>query len=197
MIAALYVQTNGIYYGLENVDPWDQHRDARLYDGPHAVVAHPPCSTWCMLASVNEVRWGKMIGDDGGCFQAALHAVRTYGGVLEHPAYTLAWNVHELHRPARGYWSRSLLDKGWVTEVSQSAYGHPARKRTWLYYVGTNLPPALNWRDVDGEGVVGAGIHSGESAGRPRIDGHAASATPKTFRDALIEMAETAHWVVA
>jgi hypothetical protein len=197
MIAALYVQTGGIYYGLDNVDPWDEARDARQYDGPHPVVAHPPCSTWCMLASVNEARWGKMIGDDGGCFEAALHAVRTYGGVLEHPAYTLAWNVYELHRPARGYWSRSLLDEGWVTEVSQSAYGHPARKRTWLYYVGENLPPALDWRDIDGEGVVGAGIHSGQSAGRPRIDGHAASATPITFRDALIEMAETCHWAVA
>jgi hypothetical protein len=197
VIAALYVETNGAYYGLKNVDPWDEQRDARKYAGPHPVVAHPPCSTWCMLASVNEARWGKMIGDDGGCFEAALRSVREFGGVLEHPAYTLAWNVFELHRPARGYWSRSLLDEGWVTEVSQSAYGHPARKRTWLYYVGENLPPALDWRDVDGEGVVGAGIHTGQSAGRPRIDGHAASATPDSFRDALIDMAETCHWVLA
>lgn len=28
-IAALYVQTDGAYYGLENVDPWDEKRDAR------------------------------------------------------------------------------------------------------------------------------------------------------------------------
>ena len=35
MIAALYVETGGVYYGLPDVDPWDEERDARLYDdGP-------------------------------------------------------------------------------------------------------------------------------------------------------------------
>lgn len=28
MIAALYVETNGAYYGIEGVDPWDEVRDA-------------------------------------------------------------------------------------------------------------------------------------------------------------------------
>ena len=46
MIAALYVETNGVYYGLPDVDPWDEARDARLYNGPHPVVAHPPCQRW-------------------------------------------------------------------------------------------------------------------------------------------------------
>lgn len=35
MVAALYVQTGGAYYGMPDVDPWDEARDARLYDGPH------------------------------------------------------------------------------------------------------------------------------------------------------------------
>ena len=77
--------------GLQDVDPWDIHRDARLYNGPHPVVAHPPCSTWGQLASVNQARWGKMIGDDEGCFEAALNTVRRFGGVLEHPADSVAW----------------------------------------------------------------------------------------------------------
>lgn len=54
MIAALFVQTNGAYFGLPDVDPWDEARDARKYSGPHPVVAHPPCSkrppaliSWC------------------------------------------------------------------------------------------------------------------------------------------------------
>jgi hypothetical protein len=42
-IAALYVQTDGCYYNMEGVDPWDKKRDARLYKGPYPVVAHPPC----------------------------------------------------------------------------------------------------------------------------------------------------------
>lgn len=189
-VAALYVQTDGMYFGLPDVDPWDENRDARRYDGPWPVVAHPPCNTWCMLASVNQARWGKQIGDDNGTFAAALHAVKTWGGVLEHPAYSLAWAAHDLPRPSRGMWSRSFLDDGYVTEVSQSAYGHPARKRTWLYLVGE--PVDLDWRDPDGFGVVGAGIHSGQAAGRPRIDGHAASATPLSFRDVLLDLARAA-----
>ena len=49
MIAALYVQTGGSYYGVEGVDPWDEARDARLYSGPWPVVAHPPCQRWGKL----------------------------------------------------------------------------------------------------------------------------------------------------
>jgi len=195
-VAALYVETGGSYYGLAGVDPWDEERDAREYAGPWPVVAHPPCSRWCMLASVNEVRWGATIGEDGGCFAAALEAVRRYGGVLEHPAYSLAWARFGLPAPTRYGWATSLFDEGFSTEVSQSAYGHPARKRTWLYAFGVELPE-LDWRDPDGEAVVGAGIHSGQSAGRPRIDGPAASATPDAFRDVLLGMARTARVSVA
>ena len=46
MIAALYVARAGTYFNLLDVDPWDEIRDARLYDGPHPVVAHPPCQRW-------------------------------------------------------------------------------------------------------------------------------------------------------
>ncbi len=80
MIAALYVQTNGHYFGLPNVDPWDEPRDARKYAGPHPVVAHPPCTRWCQLAYIVEKRYGYKVGDDGGCFESALAAVRRWGG---------------------------------------------------------------------------------------------------------------------
>jgi hypothetical protein len=188
MIAALYVETDGAYFGLDDVDPWDEKRDARLYAGPWPVVAHPPCARWCQLASVNAARWGTPIGEDDGCFASALAAVRAFGGVLEHPAYSIAWATFALPRPTRNAWTRTLLDDGWVTEVSQSAYGHPARKRTWLYYVG-DAPASLNWRDPRGSVVVGAGIHSGQAAGRGRLDGAQASATPEEFRKVLLSLA--------
>ena len=38
MIAALYVETNGCYFNLPGVDPWDITRDARTYAGPHPVA---------------------------------------------------------------------------------------------------------------------------------------------------------------
>lgn len=52
MIAALYVAKDGAYFGIPDVDPWDESRDARLYAGPHRVVAHPPCSRWCRIRPI-------------------------------------------------------------------------------------------------------------------------------------------------
>lgn len=188
MIAALYVEADGAYFGLPDVDPWPAERDARLYHGPWPVVAHPPCASWCQLASVNEKRWGSPIGDDGGCFEAALAAVRRYGGVLEHPAYSIAWSRYGLPVPVRHGWHGSLFDPGMSTEVCQSAYGHEARKRTWIYAVGVE-PVALDWREIRGSAVIGAGVNRGECIGR-RMYGNTL-ATPTAFRDALLDLART------
>lgn len=191
MIAALYVATGGAYYGIDDVDPWDEKRDARLYAGPHPVVAHPSCSTWCQLARVNEARYGHKIGDDGGCFAAALKAVRSFGGVLEHPAETLAWARFGLMEPRRGgQWRRSLLDPGWVCEVSQRAYGHPARKRTWLYLVGVDDPPELDWSQPEPIACVSY-MKNHRSPSLPRLTKKQAQATPLPFRDLLISMARS------
>jgi hypothetical protein len=189
-IAALYVTKGGAYYGLGGVDPWDEERDARLYDGPFPVVAHPPCNHWCQLASVNAARYATFkIGDDGGCFAAALRAVRTFGGVLEHPAYSLAWSEFGLPVPGHGGWTQSIDDPGWTTAVSQVAYGHDARKRTWLYAVDCDLP-ALNWSEPEARGQVGSGPHPGN---KPlRLQGDKSSSTPESFRDVLIAMARSA-----
>jgi hypothetical protein len=186
LVAALFVETGGVYFGVDGVDPWDEKRDARLYAGPYPVVAHPPCNVWGQLAPVNEARYGTPVGHDKGCFAAALEAVETWGGVLEHPAYTLAFHAFDIDRPRRDSWQPSRV--GWVTELSQSVYGSPARKRTWLYYVGDN-PPALDWCDLKGEAVIGGGVNSGECVGRRKIEKREASRTPIPFRDLLLDMA--------
>ena len=48
-IAALFVEEGGCYYGLDGVEAWGVSRDARKYDGPFPVVAHPPCARWSAL----------------------------------------------------------------------------------------------------------------------------------------------------
>ena len=196
MIAALYVEKNGVYYGLPDVDPWDEERDARLYAGPWPVVAHPPCQRWCQLAPLVESLRGERfaVGEDGGCFAAALAAVRKFGGVLEHPALSLAWSRYGLPRPTPGGWSSTFDDPGYVTEVSQVAYGHAARKRTWLYLVGEPLP--LNWGEPEAAMQVSAfGIYKPGSRFKRStslVEGQS-SYTPPAFRDVLLDLARSAQ----
>jgi hypothetical protein len=213
MVAALFVEADGAYAHLPGVETWteastqrsllgaDVRADARLYAGPHVVVAHPPCSTWCQLAKVNEARYGHRVGDDSGCFVSALASVQRWGGVLEHPAYTHAWPRFGLTRPPRGSWGRCLYGsndgsrRSWVTEVSQSAYGHRARKRTWLYYVGNSPPPKLDWRDVEGDAWCGWNNPDRDktAARKPTLSKAEAKASPPAFRDLLIALARGAR----
>lgn len=192
MIAALFVEKTGVYSGRDDVDPWDVERDARDYEGPHPVIAHPPCGRWCQLASVNEARYGHPVGGDGGCFYCALFAVRTWGGVLEHPAYTEAWKVFRLLRPARDSWQRDMHTGDWVTEVSQVAYGHPARKRTWLLYHGDNPPPPLDWSEPPAAAQVSYCANHGHSD-LPRISKGPARRTPPQFAEVLIGLARVVN----
>lgn len=194
MLAALYVETGGAYFNVPDVDPWDEARDARKYSGSHPVVAHPPCQRWGSLAAVNFARWGgdhNRPGNDGGCFQAAVAAVRQFGGVLEHPAKTKAWAAHGLTRPSGLGWQRCVTG-GWVCEVWQSAYGHRANKATWLFYVGQSAPLELNWERPIGTHQVGFHDQRGKARNKPTLPRKESSATPPAFRDVLIEIARRA-----
>lgn len=193
-IAALFVQTGGCYFGIDGVDPWDEKRDAMKYDGPHPVVAHPPCQRWGNIGISAYARWGgehNRPGNDGGTFAHALDCVRRFGGVLEHPAHTLAWKVYGITKPVFGEWTQSVCG-GFVAEVWQSAYGHRARKATWLYVSGA-APTPLDWRRVPGTHMVGGRGGPHKERCKPSLPKKEASATPVAFRDLLIEIARGAH----
>lgn len=197
IVAALFVAKGGVYTDLPGVDPWDEERDARLYSGPHPVVAHPPCQRWGRFAGQVERRFGYKLGDDAGCFESALSSVRLYGGVIEHPAYSKAWDWFGLPKPTwRGGWTHGL-DGGASCYVEQNRYGHPAKKATWLYAYGVAFPE-LKWGYVrDNE----PGVHvvrwakvryPGDEA-RKRLSPAWNARTPEDFRDVLLEMARSAH----
>jgi hypothetical protein len=195
VIAALFVEKGGAYYGLEGVDPWDLERDARLYAGPWPVVAHPPCSSWGHMAHLNQKRYGHLVGDDGGCFESAVESVRRWGGVLEHPADSHAWRSFNLPPPRRGRWTRlttvsPAFDECWTTEVCQGAYGHRAIKRTWLYFVGPGRPPPLDWSTPVPTAKVSYCKNNGGSD-LPVLSPKNARATPLAFRDLLLSMARS------
>lgn len=154
-VAALFVAKGGVYFGRPGVDPWDLSRDARLYAGPLPVVAHSPCQRWGRFAEGIPKRPHLKIGDDGGCFKAALHAVRTYGGVLEHPQASYAWEWFGLPPTTEsGAWGRPDAYGGRTCRVYQARYGHLAPKPTWLYAVLPHFPK-LDYRRSKGTvGVI-------------------------------------------
>ena len=205
MIAALYVETGGVYYGLPDVDPWDEERDARLYDGPHPVVAHPPCARWGRYWSGGPMLAGttraKQLGDDEGCFAAALASVRKWGGVLEHPEASHAWRRFGLNAPPKtGGWVNADFAGGWTCCVEQGHYGHRARKATWLLLVGVE-PPSLLWGPSEAEIKMDDGFHSAEERARAIKTGavqrmgsmgkRERMGTPPAFRDLLLELARS------
>lgn len=201
-VAALYIDPRGPYPKMAGVDCWDVARDARLYAGPHPVVAHPPCERWGRYWHGGpSARVRRVKGDDGGCFEAALAAVRRWGGVLEHPACSHAWKRFGLRAPRNfGWWWRDDAG-GWTCHVEQGHYGHRARKATWLYVVGPVLPAAAIWGPCQGLARLDAGYHSAaeraadRAAGRVRKPARLTKSeckhTPPAFAEWLVSLARS------
>jgi hypothetical protein len=153
-VVALYVDPRGPYPGI--VREWyDAERNAMTYRGSLPVVAHPPCGPWSSLRSLS-----KETTKD--CAPHALEMVRRLGGVLEHPCGSKFFAHAGLPRPGR------LADAfGGVTyEVDQCDWGHPARKRTWLYVVGLRGPmPAAPQKREPTHWC--SGVHTPGARGKP------------------------------
>jgi hypothetical protein len=141
-VAALYIDPRGPYPTMAGVDAWDATRDARKYDGPWPVVAHPPCGPWGSLQHLSRK-------DSPLLALRAVEQVRAWGGVLEHPARSGLWAYYELPLPG------APPDEfgGYTIEVTQVEWGHVARKRTWLYLVGVAgsalAPPPLSGQSTN------------------------------------------------
>ena len=128
------------------------------------------------------------------CSRTRSHAFVASGGVLEHPAHSDAWAAYGLPRPPTGGgWVRGFCG-GWSCYVEQGRYGHPAKKATWLYAFGTELP-SLRWgHDPDQRSkalVSWCGNHVASGESRPRVGKHTASRTPEAFRAELVAMARS------
>lgn len=208
-VAALYVESGGCYFGLDGVDPWDEARDARDYQGPHPVVAHPPCQRWGRFwhGSTRKPHQFKK-GADGGCFKAALSAMCRYGGVIEHPADSHAWDAFDIAKPPRsgGWIDAGVFDAQgitmWTCCVHQGHYGHLAGKPTWLVVAGVQHLPKLRWGKVDQRlHPVALAKHGYEKARRigmmAMVGGkdktRIRNATPPEFRDLLLSIARQAN----
>ena len=127
-VAALYVDARGVYPQL--TDHWyDEKRDARTYAGPWPVVAHPPCGPWSVMRHLHSRPADAELGP------LAVEQVRKWGGILEQPAGSRLWKACGL--PPVDWFP--FTDGTFSVEVEQCAWGHVARKRTWLYCVGVDF----------------------------------------------------------
>jgi hypothetical protein len=109
-----------------------------------------------------------------------------------------------LVRPPRGGgWVRADWAwgfDGWTCCVEQGAYGHKARKATWLYAHSVTLPE-LKWGSADGDFLrLDDGFHSAAERRRAiktgvcqRLSKKQRAATPVKFRDLLLSIARTAY----
>jgi hypothetical protein len=197
-INALFVETNGVYFNLENVEPYDIGRDA-FNAANRPAICHPPCQRWGRYWSGGpSAKVKRKLGDDGGCFDFALNYVRHYGGIIEHPEASHAWKHFELNKPPRsGGWIKADDFGGLTCCVEQGHYGHKARKATWLY-INKIKPIELIWGPSKKTQRVDTGFRSKEAAkaarARPdyvpikRLTQKERLDTPIEFRNLLLKM---------
>lgn len=205
-VAALFVAAKGPYANDPTVDAWTKERDARTYAGNLPIVGHSPCERWGAFAKGGPTAKRPFeVGDDGGCFAFALATVRRVGGVLEHPRGSKAWAAFGLPVPSGRGWSPADEYGGRSCYIDQGAYGHPAKKPTWLYAV---LPsyPEMRWERVWGRPRIGGdGFHTALERKKakarttpkriPNIQRKWRWMTPEDLKVQLLEMARScAGW---
>jgi hypothetical protein len=78
---------------------------------------------------------------DAALGPTAVAQVQKWGGVLEQPADSRLWAHCGLPKP--GEWFGVDALGGMSIAVEQCAWGHVARKRTWLYIVGVPVRDVL------------------------------------------------------
>lgn len=183
-IAALYVRTDTIYKTL-GADCWDIERDARNYQGPNPVIAHPPCRAWGRLRRMAKPRPGEK-----ECGLHAAEMVRKWGGTLEHPRASSLWKAAALPRPGEPPDDHG----GFTVDVNQAWFGHRAEKRTWIYICGCQFkdvpahpitfhrPPCVIAND--------GRIPAGSPGYRKEVTKREREATPEAFAQWLIAIAK-------
>lgn len=179
-VAVLFARADSVYKTLPDVDVYDAERDARTYDGPHPVVAHPPCRAWGAFKMFAKPR-----PDERNLARLAVALVREFGGVLEHPAASSLWQAQNL--PPVG---TKDAGGGWTLVIDQNWWGHKAQKRTRLYIVGVEpgeIPP-MPLKLGRAEYVVGD-VGRSATGSRPEISKAEREHTPPDLAQWLVDLA--------
>ena len=129
-------------------------------------------------------------------FAFCLWYVRHFGGVIEHPEGSHAFNFYGLEKPKQKQgWVVADNYGGFVCSVAQGNYGHRSRKMTWLYANKANLID-LDWSIPKGmmrldEGRVKIKRSDAEFVPKKRISQKERLETPESFKNVLKKIAST------
>ena len=191
MVAVLFARADSVYKTIHGCDVFDIERNALTWPGGCQVVAHPPCRAWGKLHYFAKPRPGEK---ELAFF--AVDAVRTFGGVLEHPKDSKLWDAAGLPRPGQ----RDDFG-GWTLPISQHWWGHRATKMTWLYIVGASMHDLPDMPMVLGEGTHvitqsrvkgkdGTRLRKGMAGWRPEVTKAEREHTPPSLAVWLVELAQ-------
>lgn len=181
-VAVLFARADSHYKLLPDVEVYDMERDARTYDGPFPVVAHPPCRAWASLRNHAKPR-----PDERNLGRLAVALVREFGGVLEHPQRTTLWDAQGLPKVGE----RDAFG-GYTLVIDQNWWGHRAQKRTRLYVVGcapTEIPE-MPLRLGPATHTVGLWSGRDKQTCRPSIAKHEYEHTPHELAAWLVALAQ-------
>lgn len=184
VVAVLFCRGDSVYKTLPGCDAWDAERDARNYQGPTPVVAHPPCRGWGCLRMMS-----KASEEEKALGPWSVEQVRKWGGVLEHPRGSTLWRAVGLPRPGL---SQDLYG-GFALSVDQHWWGHRAQKATWLYVCGlrrADVPPMpLHFGHAPNVVTNIHGLRAGMPGYRQEITKREREATPELFARWLVKLA--------
>jgi hypothetical protein len=175
MISVLFAARNSIYKTIPDLDVWDEDRDALKWPGGNPGIFHPPCRLWSMLR-----RFSTAPESEKQLALWSVSKVRQNGGILEHPAFSELWKVAAL--PSCGRRDRFGFSYG----LDQYWFGHPCRKRTWLYICGLTVAD-LPIHPIRLVSEYRSSFHTKKYFARERSY---RSATPMEFANWLIETAK-------
>ena len=184
-VAILFARADSVYKTLPSTDVYDIERDARIYNGPHPVVGHPPCRAWGRLSHMAKPRPGEK---ELAIF--AVEQIRKYGGVLEHPSASKLW-------PTMGLPNPGIVDEfgGWTLPIHQHWFGHKAEKSTLLYIVGCRPgdEPVMPMILGKARYVVASSLHRNKKTtwARPEISASEREHTPVELAAWLVELARS------
>ncbi|CAM2142569.1 conserved protein of unknown function [Pararobbsia alpina] len=187
-VAVLFARMDSVYKTFSNCDVWDIDRDARNWPGGTPLVAHPPCRAWGRLSHMAKPR-----EDEPALGLFAVDQIRTFGGVLEHPAHSRLWNAK--HMPMPG--ARDEFG-GWTLPIHQYWFGHRAQKATWLYIVGcepadTPLMPIVLGKAEYVVGTSGRRKDGTRSGRQKEITKSEREHTPIELAKWLVDLASRCH----